>query len=88
VGGDVRLELVWRDAPPAHDGFVATLAPRAQVDGRRWSLRLPQSEARDTLNRLMGGPSLAAIDDFTLATPSLEDVYLALGGRDDDLERV
>ena len=35
----------------------------------------------------MTGPALAALDDFTLATPSLEDVYLALGGRDDDLER-
>jgi ABC-2 type transport system ATP-binding protein len=28
-----------------------------------------------------GGPAFAALDDFTLATPSLEDVYLALGGR-------
>ncbi|MFD8670866.1 ABC transporter ATP-binding protein, partial [Streptomyces microflavus] len=27
-----------------------------------------------------GGAAFAALDDFTLATPSLEDVYLALGG--------
>ena len=26
------------------------------------------------------GAAFAALDDFTLATPSLEDVYLALGG--------
>ncbi|KIF79677.1 ABC transporter ATP-binding protein, partial [Streptomyces sp. 150FB] len=27
------------------------------------------------------GAAFAALDDFTLATPSLEDVYLALGGQ-------
>ncbi|GAA2923797.1 hypothetical protein GCM10011428_45750 [Streptomyces violaceus] len=27
-----------------------------------------------------GGAAFAALDDFTLAMPSLEDVYLALGG--------
>ena len=34
-----------------------------------------------------GHPAFAALDDFTLATPTLEDVYLALGGRARDLER-
>ena len=28
---------------------------------------------------MTSGPAFAALDDFTLATPSLEDVYLALG---------
>lgn len=27
-----------------------------------------------------GGDAFAALDDFTLTTPSLEDVYLELGG--------
>jgi ABC-2 type transport system ATP-binding protein len=87
VSADVRLELVWRDRAPQADPAVAALAPKASVDGRRWSLRLPQTEARAALGALMTGPTLAALDDFTLATPSLEDVYIALGGRDDDLER-
>ena len=30
--------------------------------------------------RSPAAPAFAALDDFTLATPSLEDVYLALGG--------
>jgi ABC-2 type transport system ATP-binding protein len=88
VSEDVRLDLVWRAAPPASDPTVAMLAERAQVSGRRWSTRLPQSLARDALNSLITGAAFAALDDFTLATPTLEDVYLALGGRDDDLERV
>ena len=32
--------------------------------------------------------AFAALDDFTLSTLTLEDVYLSLGGRNDDLERV
>jgi ABC-2 type transport system ATP-binding protein len=86
VSDDVRLDLVWRHPPPASDPTVAALAPHAQVDGLRWSLRLDAASAREALGRLMTGATLEALDDFTLATPTLEDVYLALGGRDDDLE--
>ena len=50
--------------------------------------RLPAGEARAALDAIAGGPAFAALDDFTLATPTLEDVYLALGGRNDDMERV
>ena len=86
VSDDVRLDLVWRSPPPLRDATVAALAPRARVDGLRWSLRLDAASARDALGRLMTGTTLESLDDFTLATPTLEDVYLALGGRADDLE--
>ena len=88
VSADVRLDLVWRDEPPLADSTVGALAARADIDGRRWSVRLGLAEAREALGRLATGPVFAALDDFTLATPTLEDVYLSLGGRDDDLERV
>jgi ABC-2 type transport system ATP-binding protein len=87
VGDDVRLDLVWRGEPPLTDPTVALLHPRAAISGRRWSIRLPAPDARDALGRLTRGGVFAALDDFTLATPSLEDVYLALGGFDSDLER-
>ncbi|HSP39597.1 MAG TPA: ABC transporter ATP-binding protein [Frankiaceae bacterium] len=87
VSDEVRLELVWRSEPLLDDSTVAGLAPRAVVSGRRWSLRLPVVEAREALARLTTGAAFAALDDFTLATPTLEDVYLALGGAADDLER-
>jgi ABC-2 type transport system ATP-binding protein len=86
VSDEVRLELVWRSDPPADDPTVARLAPRASVTGRRWTAHLPADEARDALGLLTAGPAFAALDDFTLATPSLEDVYLTLGGRARDLE--
>jgi ABC-2 type transport system ATP-binding protein len=87
VSGDVRLDLVWREDPPYDDPTVSALRAAATVDGRRWRIRLPQAEARTALGRLTGGVAFAALDDFTLATPSLEDAYLALGGHDNDLER-
>ncbi|WTQ62441.1 ABC transporter ATP-binding protein [Streptomyces sp. NBC_00158] len=81
VSDEVRLELVWRTAAPLDVPEVAVLAPKAAESGRRWVLRLPQDEARAAVAAVTGGPAFAALDDFTLATPSLEDVYLALGGR-------
>ncbi|MFJ2826139.1 ABC transporter ATP-binding protein [Streptomyces sp. NPDC087263] len=80
VAGEVRVELVWREHPPLHVPEVAALRERAVESGRRWTLRLAPEEARAAVATVTGGAAFAALDDFTLATPSLEDVYLALGG--------
>ncbi|TJZ51243.1 ABC transporter ATP-binding protein [Streptomyces piniterrae] len=85
VGEEVRLDLVWRDRPPLDVPEVAELASAARVSGRRWTLRLPADRARAAVAAVTAGPAFAALDDFTLATPSLEDVYLALGGRAEGL---
>ncbi|MFE0580923.1 ABC transporter ATP-binding protein [Streptomyces sp. NPDC058874] len=81
VSGEVRLELVWREGAPLEVPEVARLRERAVESGRRWVLRLAPDEARAAVASVTGGPAFSALDDFTLATPSLEDVYLALGGR-------
>ncbi|WP_419248551.1 ABC transporter ATP-binding protein [Streptomyces virginiae] len=81
VSGEVRLELVWREGAPLEVPEVAQLRDRAVESGRRWVLRLAPDEARAAVASVTGSPAFAALDDFTLATPSLEDVYLALGGR-------
>ncbi|WP_030858912.1 ABC transporter ATP-binding protein [Streptomyces sp. NRRL S-37] len=80
VAGEVRVDLVWREAAPLHVPEVAALRDRAVESGRRWTLRLAPEEARTVVATVTGGAAFAALDDFTLATPSLEDVYLALGG--------
>ncbi|MEU2153658.1 ABC transporter ATP-binding protein [Streptomyces sp. NPDC019396] len=80
VAGEVRLDLVWREQPPLGVPEVAALRASAQESGRRWVLRLAPEEARAAVAAVTGGEAFAALDDFTLATPSLEDVYLALGG--------
>ncbi|MGW5279621.1 ABC transporter ATP-binding protein [Streptomyces collinus] len=80
VAGEVRVELVWRERAPLEVPEVAVLRERAAESGRRWTLRLAPEEARAAVATVTGGAAFAALDDFTLATPSLEDVYLALGG--------
>ncbi|MET7789035.1 ABC transporter ATP-binding protein [Streptomyces sp900116325] len=80
VAGEVRVELVWRERAPLDVPEVAALRALAQESGRRWVLRLGPDEARAAVAAVTGGSAFAALDDFTLATPSLEDVYLALGG--------
>lgn len=85
VAGEVRVELVWRESAPLHLPEVAALRELAQETGRRWILRLAPDAARAAVATVTGGAAFAALDDFTLATPSLEDVYLALGGATDGL---
>lgn len=80
VAGEVRVELVWREHAPLEVPEVAALRSRAVESGRRWTLRLVPEEARAVVATVTGGKAFVALDDFTLATPSLEDVYLALGG--------
>ncbi|MET8680647.1 ABC transporter ATP-binding protein [Streptomyces sp. NPDC004647] len=85
VAGEVRLELVWRDQAPLDVPEVAALRASARESGRRWVLRLAPEEARAAVAAVTGGSAFAALDDFTLTTPSLEEVYLALGGRAEGL---
>ncbi|MEG3626201.1 ABC transporter ATP-binding protein [Streptomyces poriticola] len=80
VAGEIRVDLVWRESAPVHVPEVAALRDRIVESGRRWTLRLAPEEARAVVATVTGGAAFAALDDFTLATPSLEDVYLALGG--------
>ncbi|MGW0117408.1 ABC transporter ATP-binding protein [Streptomyces sp. NPDC003327] len=85
VAGEVRVDLVWRESAPLHLPEVAALRDLAQESGRRWVLRLAPDAARAAVAAVTGGAAFAALDDFTLATPSLEDVYLALGGATEGL---
>ncbi|MFG1666645.1 ABC transporter ATP-binding protein [Streptomyces sp. Y7] len=80
VAGEVRVELLWRERAPLDVPEVAALQDRVVESGRRWTLRLAPEEARAVVATVTGGAAFAALDDFTLATPSLEDVYLSLGG--------
>ncbi|MFF0295710.1 ABC transporter ATP-binding protein [Kitasatospora sp. NPDC004614] len=87
VDGHVRLDLVWRHDAPTGVPAVAALAERAERTGRRWTLRTTPDEARELVAAVTTGPAFAALDDFTLATPTLEDAYLRLGGRHEGLTR-
>ncbi|HVU61665.1 MAG TPA: ABC transporter ATP-binding protein [Mycobacteriales bacterium] len=87
VDDSVRIVLVWHHEPPYDDSMVETLARAAIVEGRRWSVRLERSRVRDVLDRLTQAPLFDALEDYTVSTPSLEDVYLSLGGTRPDMDK-
>ncbi|WP_207943261.1 ABC transporter ATP-binding protein [Actinomadura sp. KC345] len=76
-GGLVRLGLAWRHAPPL---TPADLGGEVRAQGNRWSVRMPVENARRALAEILSGPAYAALDDFSLAPPSLEDVLLSCDG--------
>jgi ABC-2 type transport system ATP-binding protein len=86
VDDSMRIVLVWHREPPYDDSLVDTLARSAIVDGRRWTVRLDRSRVRDVLLRLTQAPLFDALEDYTVSTPSLEDVYLSMGGTRPDME--
>ncbi|MEO3828789.1 hypothetical protein [Actinomadura sp. B10D3] len=73
-GGLVRLHLVWRQAPPLAPG---DLGGEIHEHGNRWSARLSVQDAQRALAEILSGSAYAALDDFSPAPPSLEDVLLS-----------
>jgi ABC-2 type transport system ATP-binding protein len=86
VDDAVRLVLVWRSEPPLDDTLVSELAAEADRDGRRWVVRLPRERVPALVEQLTRAALFELLDDFTVATVSLEDVYVALGGASADFE--
>lgn len=83
----MRSASNWSGANPPRS--TSPRSPRCANGPRRragcWILRLAPDAARAAVATVTGGAAFAALDDFTLATPSLEDVYLALGGATEGL---
>lgn len=79
LAGEVRVELVWRERAPWSCPRWRPCARPPASPGAAGCCASPD-EARAAVAAVTGGSAFAALDDFTLATPSLEDVYLALGG--------
>ncbi|HVX69267.1 MAG TPA: ABC transporter ATP-binding protein [Mycobacteriales bacterium] len=88
VDDSVRVVLVWHREPPYDDSMVESLARSAVIDGRRWSVRLERKRVREVLDRLTQAPLFDALEDYTVSTPTLEDVYLSLGGMQPDMEKL
>jgi ABC-2 type transport system ATP-binding protein len=86
VDDAVRLVLVWRSDPPLDDTLVSELAAAADRDGRRWVVRMPRARVSAMVEELTRAALFELLDDFTVATASLEDVYVALGGAGADFE--
>lgn len=79
VAQQLRLELLFREshaamAPQVLSGWDHVL----QLGARRHAIIVPREDAEQSLVKL--APSLDALEDFRIVTPSLEDVYIELTG--------
>lgn len=83
VADHVRLELQLRDghSPEAED-FLAQLVSTVQVRPGRWQITVSKDKASSLLSFVLEQLGLEALDDFRLITPTLEDVYIRLTGKE------
>jgi ABC-type multidrug transport system ATPase subunit len=77
-----RLEIVLSEASASLAGAVADgLTGETRVRGRHVSVWVPADEAISTLEKLVASQGADTFEDLRLITPTLEDVYLEVGGR-------
>jgi ABC-2 type transport system ATP-binding protein len=77
-----RIELVIaEDAAAKARSIAADIGGDTRVRGRHVSAWVPADLALRTLEKLMAASSPETFEDVRLITPTLEDVYLELGGR-------
>jgi ABC-2 type transport system ATP-binding protein len=84
VDRTARIELVWHRDPPRDNPDVDALARSAEIHGQRWIIRVERDQVPEMVARLTGDGLYEWVDDFAVSSASLEDVYLALGGRHAD----
>ena len=84
LGDSLRLE-VWlredRELGSNQLASLSSLAPLRQPRPHQLSLRVPLEGVGATVDQVLSTVGLDGIEDFRVATASLEDVYLELVGR-------
>ena len=76
----VRLELLFAADGAGHGALLASLGEARALTGRHWTVLCQRDAARAAIDRVLAEVGLERLDDFRILTPSLEDVYLQLGG--------
>lgn len=80
----VRLELLFKaevDQPEQLGLLERYLAGQVNhVSGNRWLALVDRGEAAMEINSVLAAVGLEKLDDFRIQLPTLEDVYIQLGG--------
>ena len=77
-----RLDIVVAEGSSVSaDVLAADIAGETIVRGRHVSAWVPADEAVRSLEKVMGAAGADGLEDVHLITPTLEDVYLEIGGR-------
>jgi ABC-type multidrug transport system ATPase subunit len=76
----VRLELLFKTDNESAPAMLAHLGDARPLTKRHWTVLCHRDDARGAIDQVLGDIGLGRLDDFRILTPSLEDVYLQLGG--------
>jgi ABC-2 type transport system ATP-binding protein len=78
----VRIELTFRADPNGTTERLGALGQITRPTPRKAVLIAPRNRAQALINQVLETVSMDELDDFRILTPTLEDVYLHVAGRD------
>lgn len=76
----IRLEFLLKLEDSGYASFFETLEGARALTPLHWLIHCPRAALQQTIDRILTEVGLEHLDDFRILTPSLEDVYLQLGG--------
>ena len=76
----VRLELLFKSKPDHHRALLERLGECRALSQQHMTVLCHRDTVRSAIDQVLAQIGLEQLDDFRILTPSLEDVYLELGG--------
>ncbi len=76
----IRLEFVLKLEDSGYSTFFEKLEGARSLTPLHWLILCPRISLQQSIDRILTEVGLEHLDDFRILTPSLEDVYLQLGG--------
>jgi len=76
----VRLEILLKAEYSACGALLQKLGEAHALTQQHWALLCLPADLQKTIDQILSLVGLERMDDFRILTPSLEDVYLQLGG--------
>lgn len=76
----VRLDLLFKTEANGHQSLLEEIGEAHAVSRQHWTVLCARDTVPQTVDRVLQRIGLDQLDDFRILTPSLEDVYLQLGG--------
>ncbi len=78
----IRLELLLKAEPQGTSRYhiLKSLGETRALTEQHWVILCPRARTQNTINQIFEHVGMENLDDFRILTPSLEDVYLQLGG--------
>ena len=78
----IRLELLLKTVPQrtSYQNIFESLGETRALTEQHWIILCPRARMQSTINQIVEQIGMENLNDFRILTPSLEDVYLQLGG--------